>query len=158
VEAAGQEPRAEMDVPAHLDVVEDGHASEQGDVLEGAGDPALSAAMRRQVRDVPSVEADAPARRRVDAADAVEDAGLAGAVRADDGEELMRFDIEAHAGEGRHAAEAQAQVIEGEERHQAAPLPGGRRAEHQAWPFEGMVSPRPDDQFTSERTLPSGPR
>ena len=101
VDAAGQDPRAQVDVPADLDVVEHGHALEQGDVLEGPRDPELGAPVRLEAGDVVPVEADVAARGRVDAADAVEDAGLARAVGADDGEEVAGVDLEAHARPGR---------------------------------------------------------
>ena len=55
--------------------------------------------------------------RRVDAADAVEDARLAGAVGTDDGEEIAGIDLEAHPGQGGHAAEAQVQVVQSEKCH-----------------------------------------
>jgi len=65
-------------------------------------------AMFWKVRAIPSC-------RRVDPADAIEDAGLAGAVRADDGEERAGLDGEAHPGQGGHAAEAQVQVVQSEQ-------------------------------------------
>ena len=107
-----------MDVPADLHVVEHGHALEQRDVLEGARDPELGALVRLAAPVMSrAVEADAAARGRVDAADAVEDAGLARAVGADDGEELAALDLEAHPGEGGDAAEAQVQVVQSEKSH-----------------------------------------
>ena len=113
-----------------LDVVEHAHAPEEGDVLEGAGDPQPGALVGRQVRNVVSVEGDAPARGRVDPADAVEDAGLARAVRADDREEVAGGNVHADAGQGRHAAEVEMQPLEGEQRHarlRAAALRRGAR-------------------------------
>src|SRR5207253_9037789 len=109
--------RAEMDVTADLHVVEDAHAPEQGDVLERARDPQLGPLMRFQTRDVAAAEHDPSAGRRVDAADAIENARLAGAVGADDGEELAGVDLEAHPGQGGHAAKAQAQVFQSEKCH-----------------------------------------
>ncbi len=93
------------------------HAPEQGDILERARDPQLGPLVRFQARDVAAVEHDPSAGGRVDAADAIEDAGLAGAVGADDGEELAGVDLEAHPGQGGHAAEAQAQVFQSEKCH-----------------------------------------
>src|SRR5712691_7374811 len=117
VEAAGQDPRAQVDVTADLDVVEDRHALEEGDVLEGARDAELRPLVRLEGRDVLPVEDDAPAGRRIDAADAVEDAGLARAVGADDGVEVVGVDLKAHAGQGRHAAEIQLQPFQAEQSH-----------------------------------------
>src|SRR5262249_60034081 len=98
-------------------VVEDGHAAEPGDVLERARDPQLGPLVWSELRDVAAVEHDPSVGRRVDAADAVEDAGLAGAVGTDDGEEIPGVDLEAHPGQGGHAAEAQVQVFQSEKCH-----------------------------------------
>ena len=54
---------------------------------------------------------DAPARGRVDAGNDVEQRGLAGAVRSDDGEDLARLDCERHARDRGHAAERDRDVI-----------------------------------------------
>src|SRR5206468_8456445 len=113
-----------------LHVVEDAHAPEQGDVLERARDPQLGPLVRLQPRDVAAVEHDPSARGRVDAADAVEDARLAGAVGADDGEEVAGVDLEAHPGQGGHTAESQVQVFQSEQCHppmtpSAFAVPGG---------------------------------
>src|SRR5205807_4496553 len=94
-----------------------GHAPEQGDVLKGARNPPLGPLVGPQMRDVVAVELDPSTGGRVDAADAVEDAGLAGAVGADDGEEVASVDLETHPGQGGHAAEAQMQVFQREKRH-----------------------------------------
>ena len=67
--------------------------------------------------DVPPVERDPAPRGRVDPADAVEDAGLAGAVGTDDGEELAARQRKAHPGQGGHAAKAQVQVLQSEKSH-----------------------------------------
>src|SRR5206468_11176344 len=117
VEAAGEDARAQMDVATDLHVVEDGHAAEQGNVLEGARDPQLGPLVRFQMRDVAAVEHDPSAHGRIDAADAVEDARLAGAVGPDDGEEVAGVDLEAHPGQGGYAAEAQVQVFQSEQCH-----------------------------------------
>ena len=62
-----------------------------------------------------------PRAGRVDAADAVEDAGLAGPVGADDGEEVVRVDLEADAGEGGDAAELEVYRVEAQQRHAEPP-------------------------------------
>src|SRR5262249_45175403 len=117
VEATGQGARAQVDVATDLHVVEDTHAPEERDVLERAGDPESRALMRLKRRDVPTIERDAPARGCVDPADAVEDAGLARAVGADDHEEIAGGDLDAHAGQSRHPTEVEMQSLEGEQRH-----------------------------------------
>ena len=118
VETARQHAGAQMHVAADLHVVEHAHAAEERDVLEGAGDPELGPLVRSAapLMSRPSNE-DPPAGGRVDPADAVEDAGLARAVGADDGEELAALDLEAHPGQGGHAAEAQVQVLQSEKSH-----------------------------------------
>ena len=97
---------------AEHEVVEHRHVGEQLDVLERARD----ADGRDLVRPAPrqlvlsaggAVKQDAPALRPVEAADAVEQAGLAGAVGADDGHDLAVVDVEAHAVERGDAAEGE---------------------------------------------------
>src|SRR5262249_14784963 len=70
-----------------------------------------------QPADVPAVEQDPPASGRVDPTDAVEDAGLARAVGANDGEELATLDREAHPCQSGHAAEAQVKIVQSEKSH-----------------------------------------
>jgi hypothetical protein len=113
-------------VTPDLHVVQHRHPFEEGDVLEGACDPQHRAPMGPQRRDVLPVEEDASAVGPIDAADAVEDAGLARAVGADDGEEVPGVDLQAHARQGGHAAEAQVQILQREQRHpRRASLPHG---------------------------------
>src|SRR5262245_57768305 len=75
LERIGGQPR----MPPGHDVVEDAHVREQLDVLEGARNPEPGHRARRKARNVMPAKADA-AFALVDAADAVESAGLAGAV------------------------------------------------------------------------------
>ena len=65
--------------------------------LEGAGNAELGAPVRRQPRDVVTVEHDAAAGRRQHAGDGVEQRGLAGAVGTDDGAALAARDGQADA-------------------------------------------------------------
>src|SRR5689334_6378614 len=69
-------------VPAGKQIVEHAHLRKQFAVLEGAGDAEPRYLMRRKTGDVAPAEADYPG-AAIDAADAVEHAGLAGTVRAD---------------------------------------------------------------------------
>jgi hypothetical protein len=73
--------------------------------------------------DVTPVKKDVPPRGRVDAADAVEDACLAGAVWPDDGKKVAGLDLEAHTRERCHTTKAQVQVIQSQQLHDGAPLP-----------------------------------
>ena len=86
------------------------HALEDLQVLEGARQAARRELVGRQAGHVLAVEVDRAAARRVDAGDDVEQRGLAGAVRADDREDLAGVDGEAHAIDGFHAAKGDADV------------------------------------------------
>jgi len=103
-------------VATEHEVVEHGHAPEQGDVLEGARDAELGEPARGQVGDVASLERDAAAVRMVEAADHVEDGRLAGAVGADDRQDLALLGLERHPRHGLHAAERLGRLADLEER------------------------------------------
>ena len=79
--------------------------------------PSLVRVGRGELRDVRPVEVDAAALGAVDPGDAVEQAGLAGAVRADDGVDRAASDLEADVGEGGDAPEVEYQVVDPQERH-----------------------------------------
>ncbi len=81
---------------------------EQLDVLEGARDAQRRDRVRRLRDQVLAVEADAAGGRRVDAADQVEHRRLAGAVGADQREDLAALHVEADVVDRQHAAEAHA--------------------------------------------------
>ncbi len=99
------------------DVVEHRHAAEQRDVLEGARDADLRAAC---VGVMPSSRSPRkvmlPSCGVVDAVDDVEHRALAGAVGADDGADLVLQHVEADVGQRLHAAEAQRDRVELEDR------------------------------------------
>ena len=99
-----------------LDVVEDGHPLEEGDVLEGAGDPQAGALVGPEARDVAAFEDDPPPLRRVEAGDHVQDGGLPRAVRADDGEDLAPEHLERHPGERPNAPEGEIDGLERQDR------------------------------------------
>src|SRR5262249_49355900 len=102
-------------------VVEHRHGAEEREVLERAADSDRRHAVRRQAEDAPALEQNVALARRIEAAEAVEERGLAGAVRADQAEELATTDRERHAIERHDAAEAHADVAHRDERR------GGRR-------------------------------
>ena len=58
------------------------------------------------------LEKDAPALRTVEAADAVEQAGLARAVGADDSEDCALQNLQAHSGQRHHAAKVKLDIFE----------------------------------------------
>ena len=74
--------------------------------LEGAGDAELGNRARQMRRDVVAEEADGAGLRPEIAGRDVEERGLAGAVRSDDGEVLALVDVEVDAVGRDHAAEA----------------------------------------------------
>ena len=88
------EPRTHQVVAPEHDVVDDGEVGEQPDVLEGPGHAHRAMASGRSPR-MDARETIDPPLWLVDAAEAVEDRRLAGAVGADDGEELAVVDGEA---------------------------------------------------------------
>jgi len=115
VQAPGKGAGPLVHVAADQEVVEDGHAAEQGDVLERPRDAAPRPRGGAEAGDVLAVEGDAALLGAVDAADAVQQAGLAGAVRADDGAQGAGIDGEADVLEGGDSAEAQDEVGDVEE-------------------------------------------
>src|ERR1700730_6121970 len=105
------------------DVVEGRHAAEQRDVLEGAGD-----ALRRGVPGPHApprfaLPAQNAALRMAEAVDDVEQRGLAGAVRADQREDLMPPDVEADLLQGLDPAKGEADPLGFEDRLAKAPFP-----------------------------------
>ena len=95
---AGQ--RADHDVLGH------GEIGEGLELLEGARDAAAGDAVGPQAGDLAAVEEDAAGVGRLEAGDQVEQRRLAGAVGADDAEDLALVDIEGDVGVGGEAAEA----------------------------------------------------
>ena len=100
-----------MAVPADQQICQHGRILEQFDVLEGAGDAEPGDVVSRLLGDVLVFEKDLAVRRRIDARDQVEDRALAGAVGADDREDLALLDREAHGIDRLQAAEMQRQVF-----------------------------------------------
>src|SRR5258705_2761930 len=107
-ERVGEDVAAHLEQPARHDVVEHAHALEEGDVLERARDAERGHVGRRQVRALLAGEPDAALERVIEAADDVEERGLAGAVGADDGQDLAALDLEAHLVQRHQRAEAHA--------------------------------------------------
>ena len=78
--------------------------------------PRFAAVCAGGVRDVDALEGDAARARPVGAGDAVQQAGLAGAVRADDGHQLALLDGERYIIERLDAAERQRDMCNVENR------------------------------------------
>src|SRR6185369_9143873 len=115
-------------------VVEHAHALEERHVLEGARHPEGRHVVGPELRPVTALEEDLAFVGLVEAADHVEEGGLARAVGADDGHDLPAADLEAHPLEGLHRAEAHADPVDLEEW-------GGRRI-----------------RSGSHRVVPAGPK
>src|SRR6185312_5754794 len=116
-----QEIAAHLQEPAGHDVVERGHAAEEGDVLEGSGDALLGGVGGPHAAARLALPGDGAGLRVIEAVDDVQHRGLAGAVRADDGEDLVLADVEADVGQCLDAAEGEADVVRLEDRR-ADPL------------------------------------
>ena len=105
-EQAAGDPVADVAVLGDEEVLEDGEAADEADVLEGAADAADRALVGPQVGHVLAADADVARGRRVEAGHAVEERGLAGAVGADEADDLVLVDGEADVLQGLQAAEA----------------------------------------------------
>ena len=122
---AGELPAARRPMPRRWapsgDVLEHGHVRPQMDVLEGAGDAARGDVARWQAGRSLAAELDLAARQRQHAGDQVEDRALAGAVRADQADDLARPDLEADLVDRDQAAEPLARLVDLEQHVAGAP-------------------------------------
>jgi hypothetical protein len=116
VRERAQHPGLHVDVSAEEQVVEDGHATEQRDVLEGSGDAELGDLARRQLGHVAALEDDAAGIGMIEAADHVEHRGLAGAVGPDDREDLALLSFERDTGDSLDAAKRLGRFADFQER------------------------------------------
>ncbi len=105
-------------------VLQDRHALEGPDDLEGPADPQAAPAECRELRDVGPPEDDRSARGRQQTRDEIEHGGLPRPVGADQPEDLALPDLEADPGDGRQATEVLAEVADTEQRHHASSLAG----------------------------------
>ena len=92
------------------------HALEQGDVLERAGDAAPRRLPWLHPGAALALEGDRALGRVIEAVDAVQHRGLAGAVRTDDGADLALEDVERDIAQRLHAAEGERHVLDREDR------------------------------------------
>src|SRR5213594_283190 len=106
--------RATVDADHH--VLEHGERREQREVLEGAADAEVGDAVRRQRQQRAVAEADVPPLWRVEPAQAVEQRRLAGAVGADEPDDLALGHVEGDAVERDDASEADGEITDGENR------------------------------------------
>ena len=103
-------------VTAHEDVVHDGHVGEDAQVLEGARHADAGGRGRRESRDLLAGELHAAGRERLQAADDVEQRGLAGAVGTDQGGDLALADLERDLVDRLEAAEVDRYGVDPQER------------------------------------------
>src|SRR3979490_472681 len=94
-------------MPPDHDVVEHAHMMEQRQVLEGAADAEPGPRVGIECGDILAAIEQLAFGRPVAAGDAVDDRGLAGAVGADDREQLAVVDAKTDFGERTHATKAQ---------------------------------------------------
>src|SRR3954462_558330 len=105
-----QQVAADAQVAARHDVVQDAHALEQRQVLEGARDAHLRHLAAPHVLEAAAAKGDRALLVLVHALDAIEHGALAGAVGADDGAHLVLAHVEGDVGERLHAAEGERDV------------------------------------------------
>src|SRR2546430_9402976 len=108
---------------AHRGVLANRHRGERPHDLEGAPDPQPRDPVGSQAADRGILPADLAGVRAIEPADAVEQGGLAGAVRSDDAQDITLLDLEGDAGEGVDATETLAEVAYGEQAHCPHPDP-----------------------------------
>src|SRR5581483_5221844 len=117
VEDVRDAARAVPDVGADEDVLEHGHRPEQLEVLERAGDPAADHAVLRDAEKALAFEAQLSRVGSVEAGDEVEDGRLAGAVRADQADDLALRHVERDVVDRDDPAEAARDVPDLQQRH-----------------------------------------
>ena len=115
-------------VPPDHDVLQHGQPVEQRHVLERAGDAQVGDQMPRRRQNRYALEPDFALARLIQAAEAIEQRGLAGAIGADQSEDLSLLDIEGYVVEGNHAAKADrhATHVQKRFRHRLNVLPAWR--------------------------------
>ena len=111
---------------ADLDVVEHRHGGEQRRALEGAADALGGDVGRRAVAQRCSIQADVAALRPIEPAQAIEQRGLAGAVRPDQSDDPAIAYREADVVERDDAAEPHGQVRDLQQRRRRAVVRSGR--------------------------------
>src|SRR5439155_21494006 len=123
LEDGGRQPEEVADHPAPREgverdeeVVEGAELLEQLEILEGARDLEPCPLVRFEVPEVAALVADVALVAREDAGDAVEHGGLAGAVRADQAEDLALEEVEGDVGQCLDAAEPQRDVLDLQQR------------------------------------------
>src|SRR5882672_5411638 len=97
---------------SHLEVLEHAQAGEDLPALRDLADAEVADRMRFQALDGIVLEENASAAGRLDAGDGANERGLAGAVRADDGDDLALRYLERDVGEGLGISVVQIQILD----------------------------------------------
>src|SRR5262249_12585284 len=111
-EGLPQKAAMHLEEPPGHDVVEDGHAPEEGNVLEGSGEAERGDVGRPETGPVTPLEKDASLVGMVEAAEHVEERRLPRSIRPDDGQDLAWPNVEAHPGERVDGAEANTDAVD----------------------------------------------
>ncbi len=101
---------------ADPDIVEHAEIGKQRDILEGAADADLGDAMRRARQDAVALHQNVALARLIEPRQAIEQRGLAGAVRPDQTENLPTVHVERDAVERDDSSEHDADVAHGKQR------------------------------------------
>jgi hypothetical protein len=104
-------------VGAHEEVVEDAHAGEKPPAFRRLADSELDDSRGARARDVLAFEFDRPRGRVHEAGNGSERRGLAGAVGADQGDDLAFVDVDRHTAQGLDAPVQRIDAFELEQRH-----------------------------------------
>src|SRR6478672_8173771 len=111
----------------HHQILENRHAPEQPDILEGTSNPSATVdiviveTLEIEPRPILMRKREHPLRRLVKASDAVEHRGFAGAIRPDQSSDVAAADVKGHVVNGKQAAEAHCQMLD---LKQWIPIPG----------------------------------
>ena len=106
-----------------LEVLEHGHLREDPASLRHVTDPELDGLVCREARDVDAVEPERALGRVVQSRDHPERGRLAGAVRAEQGDDLTLIDRDREIVQGRDGAITDLHACHFEKRHQSPPAP-----------------------------------
>src|SRR5690606_28292165 len=110
LEEPGKQVGVDVLMLGHQQVFEHGQVLEQAHVLEGTHQPFAGHLVAGHAMNGLAVHEDVPAGGLVKAAHAVENGGLACPVGANDGEDLVAFDVERDAVHSQQAPEAHAEI------------------------------------------------
>ena len=126
----------------HVEVLKHGHAAERAGHLKGAAEPGLRHQVGRQVVDARVVQIDGSAGRLDRAVQHICERGLAGAVRADQADQLCALHLEADALQDMQTAEVLVDTVDVQIDHGAVtPFPEAA-ARRRAWPRSPRQHPR----------------